>query len=180
MLAFHTLSSHHLEQVARALIKNGANLEAQMNSGHTALMLSAQNGHEQVRSSEVEKQIVVSEFFACLHTYSSHHLEQVARALIEAKADLEKQTAKGSTALILAAQNGHEQVARAMIEGKANLEVQDSDQVTALNAACYGSHVECAILLLRAGAHADAMDRFGDTPKSLAQQKGLEDVLALM
>ena len=81
---------------------------------------------------------------------------------------------------MLACFGNHEQVARAMLEAKANLEVQNSDQVTALNAACYGSHVECAILLLRAGAHADAMDRFGDTPKSLAQQKGLEDVLALM
>ena len=50
------------------------------------------------------------------HTLSSHHLEQVARTLIEAKADLEKQTAKGSTALILAAQNGHVQVRTYVLE----------------------------------------------------------------
>ena len=84
---------------------------------------------------------------ARFHTFSSHHLEQVARALIEAKA---------------------------------NLEVQNIDQATALNVACYKGHEESAILLLRAGARADVVDRFGDTPKSLAQQKGLEDVLALM
>ena len=58
--------------------------------------------------------------------------------------------------------------------------MQNKDQVTALNVACYNEHMECAMLLLRAGARADVMDRFGDTPKSLAQQKGLEDVLALM
>ena len=42
-----------------------------------------------------------------------------ARALIEAGADLEKQTAKGSTALIFACQNGHDLCARALIEAKA-------------------------------------------------------------
>ena len=35
------------EQVVRALVEAGANLEAQMKSGHTALMLAAESGHEQ-------------------------------------------------------------------------------------------------------------------------------------
>ena len=41
------LCSHHVEQVSLELIKAGANLEAQISSGHTALMLAAQKGHEQ-------------------------------------------------------------------------------------------------------------------------------------
>ena len=40
--------SHHLDQVARALIENGATVNSQANNGLSALMLSAQNGHEQV------------------------------------------------------------------------------------------------------------------------------------
>ena len=50
---FHTILftlhlSHHHEQVARALIENGAAVNSQNEDGFSALMLSAQNGHEQV------------------------------------------------------------------------------------------------------------------------------------
>ena len=54
MAHFHTLCSHHLEQVARALLENKADLEAALPSGHTSLMIAAQNGHDQVRSSQLE------------------------------------------------------------------------------------------------------------------------------
>ena len=40
--------SHHIDQVARALLENGAAVNSQNNNGFSALMLSAQNGHEQV------------------------------------------------------------------------------------------------------------------------------------
>ena len=47
-------SSNGHDQVARALIEAKANLEAQQNEGWTALMYSAQNGHDQVRSSQLD------------------------------------------------------------------------------------------------------------------------------
>ena len=43
------------EQVALELIKTGANLEAQQNGGFTALMLSAQNGHDLCARALIEK-----------------------------------------------------------------------------------------------------------------------------
>ena len=54
MAHFHTSCSHHLEQVVRALLENGAAVNSQNNLGGTALMLAAQNGHEQVHSSQFE------------------------------------------------------------------------------------------------------------------------------
>ena len=74
-------------------------------------MKAAENGHDQVRSSQLEyadscRQLLCAQF----HTFSSHCLEQVARALIEAKADLEKVNKDSFTALMLSAQNGHAQV----------------------------------------------------------------------
>ena len=45
-----------------------------------------------------------------LHTFSSHHLEQVARELLEAKCNVDHQNNEGWTALMYAAQNGHEEV----------------------------------------------------------------------
>ena len=74
-------------------------------------MYSAQNGHDQVRSSQLDYvDSCMTVLCAQFHTFSSHRLEQVARALIEAKADLEKQQEGGFSALMLSAQNGHEQV----------------------------------------------------------------------
>ena len=45
----HVFCSHHNEQVARELLKAKCNVDAAASNGVTALMLSAQNGHEQVR-----------------------------------------------------------------------------------------------------------------------------------
>ena len=64
---------------------------AQDNDGWTALMLAAQNGHE-----------------------------QVARVLLEAGAVVGAQNNDGSTALMHAARNGHEQVARVLLEAGAD------------------------------------------------------------
>ena len=47
--SIHVLSSHHLEQVARELLKAKCNVDAAASNGATALMLSAQSGLEQVR-----------------------------------------------------------------------------------------------------------------------------------
>ena len=63
------------------------------------------------------------------------------RALINAGADHEKQTAKGSTALIFACQNGHEPCARALIEKGASLNAVSKDNFTMLMAASCGGLV---------------------------------------
>ena len=84
------------------------------------------------------------------------------------------------TALMLSAAKGQDLCARVLIEANANLEYQNTDHVTALNVACFDGQPECAMLLLRAGARADVVDRYGDTPQSIAKEKGLHDVLALM
>ena len=146
----HTLYSPHLEQVARALLENKADPEKQTSKGFTALMVSAQNGHDQVRKSQFEyvdscRQSLCAQF----HTLSSHHLEQAARAPIEAKADLEAQQNEGWTALMYSAQNGHEQVARALLEAGADRskEVTGYAGWTALKLAERAGHTAICSLL---------------------------------
>ena len=74
----------------------------------------------------------------------------------------------------------HEQVAQALLEAGANVNHETPKHVTALNMACESEHEACAVLLLRAGAAADVADAWGDTPRSIAQNKGMQSVLALM
>ena len=50
------------EQVVRALLEAKANIEAKANSGKTSLMLSAENGHEQVCSHRPQTVTDVSGF----------------------------------------------------------------------------------------------------------------------
>ena len=82
---------------------------------------------------------------------------------------------------MFSAQNGHDLCALALIEANANLDHQNPKKVTALNFACENAHEECAVLLLKAGSRsADIADAWGDTPRSIAENKGLKKVLALM
>ena len=107
--------------------------------------------------------------------------DQVARVLLENGAAADTPNKEGWTALMYSAQNGHDQCARAMIEAGANLDHQTAKRVTALNMACANGHEECAMLLLRSGSRSsDVADAWGDTPRSIAQKKGLQKVLALM
>jgi uncharacterized protein len=84
--------------------------------------------------------LLVRVFTPPIHTSCSHHLEQVVRALLEAKADPEKQTLKGNTALIFAAQNGHDLCARALLENEAAVNSQNKKGWTALMYAAQNGH----------------------------------------
>ena len=111
MSCMHTYCSHPPEQVARALLEAKADPNKANNQGATSLMAAAQNGHEQVCSSQFEYvDSCIQLLCAHFHTFSSHHLEQVLRALLEAGAAVNSQANNGVTALMRAAQNGHEQV----------------------------------------------------------------------
>ena len=79
--------------------------------------------------------------------------ELCARALIEAKVDLEKQTAKGNTALILSCSNGHELCAQALLKAGANVNHATPEVLTSLMVACQNNHELCARALLKAGAN---------------------------
>ena len=61
-------------------------------------------------------QIVESSYCAHIHTFCSHHLEQVLRALLEAKANIEATEEDGWTALMFCAQNGHVSVRSSLFE----------------------------------------------------------------
>ena len=103
-----------------------------------------------------------------------------AHALIMAGANVEHALDDGFNSLLYAAQNGHDLCVRALIEAKADVNHQNAQHVTALNEACNSEHEACALLLLHAGARADVKDDWGDTPLSIAQNKGMDKVLAKM
>ena len=66
----HMFCSHHLDQVARELLKAGAAVDATEEDDYTALMFAAQNGHEEVSSSRLSRVCERNARFA--HAYSRH------------------------------------------------------------------------------------------------------------
>ena len=105
----------HHEQVALELIKAGADVEKPDNEGFTPLMSSCQNGHEQVAAktdfmytSTPRASICMRYVFHVCLLHLPHH-EQVARELLKAGADRNKEITgySGWNALKLAERNGH-------------------------------------------------------------------------
>ena len=74
-------------------------------------MYAAKGCNEQVCTSRTLSTSIVAGG-TCIHSFRSHHLEQVARELLVAGAAVDHVDNEGWTALMTAAQDGHEQVRR--------------------------------------------------------------------
>ena len=108
----------HLE-MARELLKRGASVNLPSSTGFTALMLAAQEGHEDVVS---------------LLTQHSPAANPDLRSM------------DGSTALIMAASKGHEACVQVLLLAKANTELRGKGR-TALQHAKQGRHPATAELI---------------------------------
>ena len=99
---------------------------------------------------------------------------------LKAKADPNMANAKGSTALTLAAQNGHEQVARDLLKAGAVVSAQTNTGGTALMLAAQNGHEQVARDLLKAGASVDETEGKGWTALMFAAQNGNEQVALVL
>ena len=106
------------------LLKEGAKPDKYLGEyGRTALYRAAQNGHN-----------------------------DIAKILIEAGADVNKQDKDWETALYRAAVNGHNDIAKILIEAGADVNIQDKDGQTALSRAAWNGHVDIEKILIEADA----------------------------
>ena len=99
---------------------------------------------------------------------SANGHELVARVLLEAKADPNKATKLGTTALMKASENGHELVARALLEAKADPNKATKLGTTALMKASENGHELVARVLLENGAVVGIANKHSHTAFTLA------------
>ena len=107
------------------------------------------------------------------------HLE-VARLLLEAKADKEKVNDTGASALLIAAYLGHIEVARLLLDAKADKDKAKYSGATPLYIAAQNGHLEVARLLLDAKADKEKAMNDGATPLFIAAQKCHLEVARLL
>ena len=131
----------------------------------------------------------------------SHGNVPAVRALLESGVDVNKKTLSGqysknleeeeeegfyySTALHLAAANGHVATVKLLIEKGADLNIRQESSLghtgtTPLSLAAVRGNPLCAVELLKAGAAVDLASSSGDTPLMLAAGEGREAIVALL
>ena len=103
------------------------------------------------------------------------------KALLQADPKLaEGRTEDGSTALHLAALEGHADIARLLLASKAQVNARGLREETPLHMAMYDGHREVAELLLASQADVNARNTAGETPLHLAAGKGYRELVELL
>jgi len=104
------------------------------------------------------------------------------KAFVEKGGDLDRDYARGLTALHWAARHGHVEAARLLIEKGANVNAREKavSRSTPLHAAAVYGHLGIAKLLLAKGAEVDSMDRYGSTPIQYAAFNGQDEIIELL
>ncbi|KFZ18898.1 hypothetical protein V501_00953 [Pseudogymnoascus sp. VKM F-4519 (FW-2642)] len=167
------------EAAVKLLLEKGAEVETKDNSGQTPLSLAAEKGgHEAVVKLLLEKGAEVetkdNSGQTPLSLAAEKGYEAVVKLLLEKGAKVEtKDEGYGRTPLLWAAQSGHKAVVKLLLEKGAEVETKDEGYSrTPLSWAAENGHEAAVKLLLEKGAEVETKDNSGQTPLSLAAEKG--------
>lgn len=156
----------HVELVQYLLFELNADPNANSNDW-TALMLAC-SGSFDIYSNTNE-----------VSTEDETRSLQISQWLLDRKAMVDKSNLRRETPLMHAAGKGYVSVIKLLLEQKATLEACDTDGKTALFYAVIENQFDATKALIEAGALIDTENRFRETPKLVAQEKGFDDLLVL-
>jgi uncharacterized protein len=163
------------------LLKAAANSNAAVPlSGETALMQCSRTGTaEGVKSllnhgAEVDAKDNRQGDTALMWAVAKSHAD-VARVLIEYKANVSARTRDGFTPLLFAAQQGDADSAQTLLTAGADVNVATRDGDTPLLIASASGHEAFSLFLLEHGANPNSVDRNGIAPIHYALMNGLAE-----
>jgi ankyrin repeat protein len=171
-----------VRRLVRRLIAEGADVNAQDNSGNIALIEAAGEGYVDVVRLLLAAGANVNAqdrwgATALMDAASGGHAEAI-RQLLAAGANVNARNRHGTTALMAAADNGHAKVVRLLLAAGADVNAQNRSMgAPALIYAARDGHAKVVRLLLAAGANVNAQDRWGETALMLAERTGKTGVV---
>jgi ankyrin repeat protein len=164
------------------LLKAGANPNAATWSGETVLMRCAHTGNVEAVYGLLEKDADVNakenrqQNTPLMWALGENHAD-VARVLIEHKADIHARTATGFTPLLFAAQQGDQGSVEMLLRAGADVNEATPYGENALQIAAASGHEDLALYLLDHGADPNAAERNGIAPLHYAIMNGLGQVV---
>ena len=160
--------------IVRTLVKHKANVNATTDSGDTPLTLAVMNKHDNVVHALLsDSQCLVDDkgrygYTALQYSCRYGHVD-IARTLVNHKANVNAKTDSGDTPLTLAAINKHDNVVHVLLsDPQCLVDAKGQDGYTALHYSCRYGHVDRVRTLVKHKANVNARTDSGDTPLTLA------------
>ena len=149
---------------ALALVKQGADVNAKMSNGTTALMLACFGGHTEIAKSLLDKgadvNVKTGDGYTALIAASGEGNLEIALALLDKGADANAKLDDGRTALIEAAHKGNLKIVSALLDNGADPNAKPSDGCTALVQASEAWQSDIVAELFARGADSARMRDF--------------------
>ena len=162
--ALHQACEDGHVEVAKALIRNGADINAMRYLDETVLMAAcaARRGTHGFQRPDLDTARLILESGADVNLGSPlfnaafcNHVD-VVRLLLEFRAEVDRRNRWGTTPLIAAAKEGHDECVRVLLDAGAAVDASEETGRRALYYACYEGYKSTAQLLLARGADVSA------------------------
>jgi ankyrin repeat protein len=173
-----------LSTIARLLLDEGAEVNAQGGRFGNALQAASERGHKQVVKMLLEKGANVNAlagFFGnALQAASWGGHEQVVKLLLDKGAEVNAQDGTYSNALHAASSTGYEQVVKILLDKGANVNALGGFFGNALQAASRGGYEQVVKILLEKGADVNAQGGEYGNALQAASRGGHEQVVKIL
>lgn len=173
----HYSSEHGHVDIMRALIQQGANVEARENLGKTALHVASEDAAEFLLSIRANFLLTDETGTVPLHYMAAKGHAKAVKTLVGKKnCDINAKNKFGQTPLHLSCQFGHFQVARLLLDAGTFPEAADSQGMRPLHYAAKHGQKDIASVLLDLAVDADAPSRQCWRPLHYAASEGHVEV----
>lgn len=182
--ALHIAAKSGLLAVVEAMLKTGrADTQAVTHDGETALLLAAEQGHQEIilmLISHSDVNAISKKQRSTLWYCAAQGLESCVSALLAAGADPDREHSEPSP-LIQAAKHGHYSIAQQLVSHGAGINYRDQHRRTAMMWAAHKGHLELVKMLWNTGkCDVNLEDKTSDTALTIATWHEHDDVVEFL
>jgi ankyrin repeat protein len=181
------------ENIVRLLLQEGADVFSRDECVMGPIHLATVNRHEKIvrmllESHTVDTGNVINQqtsisHFTPLHLASQDGDTEIVRLLLERKANANIPDFSNSTALSIAAEEGHEYIVELLLSCQhfpVDINIRDNHGDTALHRAAYAGNDNIVIKLLKAGADKSLLNKDNMTAEKCARSQGHGSVIKIL